>query len=215
VNRRVRLALGVVSIVVVALGVFFLLINPIRSEISQLRVQIDDENAKITKAEQGLRVAEATRSEGRRNQALLMELAKMIPSTSEIPSLILQIQDLADKAGIEWIQVSPSEPRAVQGLGYQALSLTLNFSGSFYDVSDFIYRAEQMVAGPGRLLAVKNVALTVESVKGGGSVPFSVMLNVNMTIDAFVMTQVSTPAPTASPPSESTGSTTQTTLNVQ
>jgi type IV pilus assembly protein PilO len=217
VNRRMKLGLVGAGIVVVALVVFFLLINPIRGEISELRLQVDDENAKIAKAEQGLRVAEATRSEGRRNQALLMELAKMIPSTPEIPSLILQIQDMADKAGIDWMQVSPSAPRAVEGAAYQIVPLSLTFSGSFYDVSDFIYRAEQMVAGPGRLLAVKDLALTIEKIKGGGSVPFAVTMNVNMTMSSFVMAQAPAPAPApaASPPSGSAGGATTTTVKTQ
>jgi Tfp pilus assembly protein PilO len=213
VNRRVRVALGGVGIVIVAVVVFFLLLNPIRGDISGLHSKIDEENRRITKAEQELLVAEGTRSEGRRNQAKLMELAKMIPGTPEVPSLILQVQDLADKAGILWMQVSPSEPRVVEGLPYQTLQLSLNFSGSFYDVSDFIYRAEQMVAGPGRLLAVKDLTLAPLTVKGGGAVPYSVILSVRMTIMAFVMAEVGIVVP-ASPPA-SGGSTSTTAVDTQ
>jgi Tfp pilus assembly protein PilO len=215
VNRRVRLALGGILIVALALVVFFMLINPIRGDIAVLRSKIDDENAKITKAEQELLVAEGTRSEGRRNQAKLMELAKMIPSSPEVPSLILQVQDLADKAGITWIQVSPSEPSATLGLPYQTISLSLNFRGSFYDVSDFIYRAEQMVAGPGRLLAVKDVALSPETIKGGGSVPFSVILSVRMTVYAFVTAETISQTPASSPSSGGSDSNTSTTVTAQ
>jgi hypothetical protein len=39
VNRRIKLALGGVGIAAVALAVFFMLINPMRVEISTLRVQ--------------------------------------------------------------------------------------------------------------------------------------------------------------------------------
>ena len=209
-NQRMRLILGGVGIVAVALVAFFLLINPIRGDIADLRVQIDDEKAKITRAEQELKVAESTRSEGRRNQAKLLELAKMIPSTSEVPSLILQVQDLADKAGITWMQVTPSEPRVTEGLPYQTISLSLNFKGSFYDVSDFIYRAEQMVAGPGRLLAVKDLALSPETVKGS-----SVILAVRMTLYAFVLGETISEAPTTPPPGDGADGNTSSTVEAQ
>jgi Tfp pilus assembly protein PilO len=216
-NRRVKLIMAAVAIVAVALLVYFLLLSPMRGEISDLNLQVDQENAKIAAAQQQLSMAETTRSEGRRNEARLMELAKMIPAASEIPSLILQIQDLADKAGISWIQVSPAEPRPIEGLAYAIIPLSCNFSGSFYDVSDFVYRTEQMAAGPGRLLTVKDMALAPDTIKGGGRVPYSVLLSVRMTVYAFVMVGTGAQsAPSSSPvPSGDTGAATTTTTIAQ
>jgi Tfp pilus assembly protein PilO len=217
-SRRIRLSLSAAGIVVVGLVVFFLLLNPMRSDISALKSQIAEENQKIAIAEQQLKVAEDTRSQGRRNQARLLELAKMMPSSPELPSLILQIQDMADKAGISWIQVSPSDARSLEGLAYSTVPLSCNFSGGFYDVSDFIYRIEQMVAGPGRLLTVKDVSLTPETIKGGGSVPLSVILTVRMTVYAFVMTETTAAIPPSSSSSSSggdSGGTTATTTSTQ
>lgn len=186
-SRRIRLALIGIVILGVALAVFFLLINPMRGDIDDLHRKIDEESIKIVAAQQELAQAEQTRREGRLNQGRLLELAKMIPSESEIPSLILQIQDLADKAGIDWMQVSPANPSFTEGMGYGTLQLSLLFEGSFYDISDFIYRAEQMVAGPGRLLAVKDVSLSPGEISGGGKVPYTVVLKVNMSMSAFVV----------------------------
>jgi type IV pilus assembly protein PilO len=214
-SRRLKLILVGVGIVAVALLVYFLLLSPMRGEVSDLNLQVDQENTKIAAAQQQLSMAETTRSEGRRNEARLIELAKMIPDASEIPSLILQIQDLADKAGISWIQVSPSEAKPIEGLAYSIIPLSCSFSGSFYDVSDFVYRAEQMAAGPGRLLAVKDVSFTPDVIKGGGKVPYSVTLTVRMTVYAFVMVDTSAqsaPAAASSPNGESDGVTTTTML---
>lgn len=203
-SRRFKLILAAVGIVVVALLAFFLLINPIRGEIDDLRTQIDAEKVRIQKAEDELRLAEQTEREGRKNQARMLELAKMIPRDPEVPSLILQVQDLADKAGIDWIQIAPGEPQPVEGLQYAVVPLSLSFSGSFYDVTDFMYRSEQMVAGPGRLLTVKTLSLTPEDVVGR-----NVTLAVRMTMYAFVMQGVGeSPAPAES--SGGSGSTTST-----
>jgi Tfp pilus assembly protein PilO len=212
-SRRIKLALIAVGILAIALAVFFLLLNPMRGDIDELRSSIDDEDMKIMAATQELARAEQTQREGRRNQGRLLELAKMIPSEPEVPSLILQIQDLADKAGIDWIQVSPSQPSFIEGLGYGTLSLSLDFSGTFYDVSDFIYRAEQMVAGPGRLLAVRDVTLSPVTAGGGSSTNLS--LDVRMSIWAFVMAPQAEPQPAAPAETPEGGETTETTEAAQ
>jgi type IV pilus assembly protein PilO len=208
VSRRIKFALAAFGIVVVGLLVFFLLINPIRGDIGELNTQIDAENQQIARLNQELQMAESTRSDGRRNQARLLELAKMIPSSAEIPSLILQLQDLANKAGIKWTQISPGEGKPVDGTTYQIIPLSLSFEGNFYDVTDFIYRAEQMVAGPGRLLAVKDVGLTPLDATG-------VKLGVRMTVYAFMITPSAIPASSSPSTGGGTGSTTTTLVNTQ
>ena len=159
-SRRVRYILVGIGLVVVAALCWFFLLSPLRGEIADTEKQIEDQRDQISLAKTTLAQAEGTRDEGRRNQARLLELSKMVPPSEELPSLLLQLQDLADQSGIDFIAVTPGEPRAVEaGGGYMVLPLQLQFSGTYFDVSDFAYRAEQMVAGPGRLLAINSVAL--------------------------------------------------------
>jgi len=195
-SRRLRLWLGAAAIVLVALLVFFLVINPIRGDISQLEADIEAEEARIEAALAEIAKAEDTKNEGRRNQARILELAKLIPVEQEIPSLILEIQDLADKAGIDWIQITPGNISDAGVGSYWILPLALQFKGTYFDVSDFIYRAEQMAAGPGRLLAVKSLVLNSDTTAVAES-----GLGVTMTLYAFLfpggLEQVAPPAPPA------------------
>lgn len=177
-SRRIKLVLITLVIVAVGLLGFFLLINPIRADIDELHADIETEDALIAKAEAELAKAAQTEKDGRANQARLIELSKMVPIDAEVPSLIIQIQDLADRSGIDWIQVSPGQAAGAEGLGYLTLPLSVNFTGTFYDVSDFIYRAEQMVAGPGRLLTVKDVSFTVFELNGTRSPEMDVSMNI-------------------------------------
>jgi type IV pilus assembly protein PilO len=181
-SRRIRLWLGAIAILVVALLVFFLVINPIRGDISQLETDIEAEEARISTAMGEIAKAEDTKNEGRRNQARILELSKLIPVEQEIPSLILEIQDLADKAGIDWIQITPGNISDAGVGSYWTLPLSLQFTGTYFDVSDFIYRAEQMAAGPGRLMAVKSLGLTPQSVVGNET-----GLGVAMVLYAFLL----------------------------
>jgi hypothetical protein len=79
--------------------------------------------------------------------------------------------------------------------------LTLEFSGSYFDLSDFAYRAEQLVAGPGRLLTVKSIKLQLGGTNEGGTagpVKSSPGLAVSMTLYAFSMQQTAAAQPSAS-----------------
>ncbi len=205
-SRTVRLALiGVALVAVIALAWFFLL-NPIRADIATTTVQIDDARGTLASAQAKLGQAEVTRAEGKQNQARLIELSKMVPPQPEIESLLIQIQDLASQAGIDFMSITPGS--AVDAAGFQMIPLAVEFSGTFFDLSDFIYRAEQMVAGPGRLLAVKQLSIQLVGTSGATSV--SPELNVTMNLYAFD-TALSAKA-TATTPTTTPTDTTSTTV---
>jgi Tfp pilus assembly protein PilO len=156
---------------------------------------------KLTVANAALDQAANTKEEGKRNQARLLELAKMIPASEELPSLLLQIQDLADQSGIEFISVTPGDPTEVEGAEFMIVPLDLTFTGTFFDLSDFVYRAEQMVAGPGRLLAIKSIGLTLSNANVAATSASSPDLDVNLSLLAFILpaggTGGSTPSTTS------------------
>ena len=112
-SNRMRLLLIGLAIVVIAVLAWFLALSPVRDDIAATEAQIEEERAKLSEAQIKLAQAESTKKEGRRNQARLLELAKMIPTSEEIPSLLLQIQDLADQSGIQFIAITRVRP----GLG--------------------------------------------------------------------------------------------------
>jgi Tfp pilus assembly protein PilO len=85
--------------------------------------------------------------------------------------------------------ISPGQPTA-SGL-YQTVPLALQFTGTFFDLNDFIYRAEQMAAGPGRILTVKTLSLALV---GEDIAKASPRLTVGLTLYAF---QQGPPAATA------------------
>jgi type IV pilus assembly protein PilO len=186
-SRTLRLIIVGVVLVVIILLAWFLLISPLRSDIDGVEASIETERANLSAAQAQLAQAEAISEEGEKNRGMLLELAKMVPEGEQIPSLLLQIQDLADQSGIAFIAVTPGDP--IQSGDFDVIPLALEFTGTYFDLSDFVYRAEQMVAGPGRLLAVKNLDLELSQDVGatGSSVDVSPLLAVSMTLYAFEM----------------------------
>ncbi len=182
-SRRLRFVVAGLGLVVIIAAAWFLLFAPLREDIAAVSTSIEQEKDKLAAATAKLAQAETTRAEGKENQARLLELAKMVPYSEEIPSLMLQIQDLADQSGIEFTSVAPGQPMIQQG--YQIIPLSLQFTGTYFDMSDFVYRAEQLVAGPGRLLAVKQIDLQLGGVADAEGDSISPFLSVGVVLYAF------------------------------
>jgi len=187
--------LAVILVLVVVLSWFFVL-SPLRGKISDTEQSIEAERDRLAAAQAKLAQAESTRLEGAKNRARLIALAKMVPTAAEVPSLIIQIQDLAEQAGLDFIAVSPREPSGAEG--FQVVPLQVEFRGTFFDLNDFLYRVEHMVAGPGRLLAVKDLRLQLggQSVAGeeAGLGEESPLLDISMTLYAFVTAAAKAPS---------------------
>lgn len=171
---------GVVMVAIIAIG-WFLLLAPVRNDISSTSSSVLQTQQTLTELKTELAQAEQTKEEGRKNEEQLVALAKMVPADDEIPSLLVQIQDLAAQAGIDFVSITPSS--AVDGNGFSVIPLEAEFQGTFFDVSDFVYRAEQMAAGPGRLLAVKSISLDLAEQSDSAATP---TLKATITLDAFV-----------------------------
>ncbi|MHB1343523.1 MAG: type IV pilus inner membrane component PilO [Thermoleophilia bacterium] len=179
-SRRNIYILAGLLLVVILVAYWFLLLSPLRAKIAEVDGQIETELNLLAQNQARLAMLEQIKIDSQRNEARLIELAKMVPQRTEIPSLLLQIQDLATESGIEFMTIGPGEP--VQAGMYEIVPLSMQFVGSFFDVNDFMYRAEQMAAGPGRLLTVKTLTLAPS---GEDLAKASPRLTVAMTLYAF------------------------------
>lgn len=206
-SRKVRLALVAIVIVAIIAFSWFVLLDPLRSDIAVTDTEIEKAQEELAVAQAKLAQAEVTKAEGKKNQVRLIELAKMVPQSEEVASLLIQIQDLASQAGVEFMSITPGAP--TDSLGYRVIPLGLTFSGTFFNLNDFIYRAEQMVAGPGRLLALKQIALQPEQ-DSADEATGSPRLDVSMTLYAFDLA-LEAPLPTPANPSSDSSTSESTT----
>lgn len=188
-SRRNIYILVALGLVVVAAAYYFLVLSPRLTSIKDTEASIATEQQTLSANKDKLAQMQQTREEAAKNQATLIELSKMLPEGTELPSLLLQIQDLATESGIDFMTISPASPQAAGSV--EIVSLALSIKGSFFDINDFLYRAEQMVAGPGRLLAVKSVSFGL----GGDVYAASPDLTSEVTLYAF---RRSTTAPATS-----------------
>ena len=140
--------------------------------------------------------------------AALYQLAEAMPSTTDMPDMLLEIDQVARAAGVTVLSITPGLLNPGDGFGTLAVSLSL--SGDFYSLTDMLYRLRTLVTvrhgefdASGRLFNVGSVALNGGS---GGK-----QLTATVTIDAFVYGAVTATAAAPVLPSTDTSGTDTTT----
>jgi hypothetical protein len=143
----------------------------------------------------------------------IFRLAKAMPSTPDMPGILLELSRIAGETGIQFNSIAPQG--SVAASSYQSLPIALVFDGNFYELSDFLFRLRTLVSvrrgelhSSGRLFAVKTLAFA-ESVKGFPD------LTASLTLDAYVYgtaapaSTLPTPAPPAEGPATAPATTTE------
>ena len=170
----------VVLLVVTALG-YFLVISPNRSQASELKQETASVQAQI----QALRIAntQAQQVEPIR-VADLFRVSKAMPSTDDMPGVILELNRIAKEAGIDFESITPQE--SSDAGGYLRRPIDLVFDGNFYELSDFLFRLRSLVRVRSGQLEASGRLFTVNSlnfVEGERTFPD---IKATLSVSAFV-----------------------------
>lgn len=139
------------------------------------------------------------------------KLAQAMPDATDMPDLLLELNQTAKAAGVTLSSISPGSLTGA-GSGYSKATVTLSVSGDFYSVTDLLYRLRNLVfvrngalEATGRLFSVKSVSFA----------PTGREINASLSLDTYVYTGGSTTAapaaPAVAPPASTDTTTTSTT----
>ncbi|MDQ3106238.1 MAG: type 4a pilus biogenesis protein PilO [Actinomycetota bacterium] len=137
-----------------------------------------------------LKKLEANAAVLERDRALL---ATAIPTADQLDDFILQVNDRASKAGVEFVSIAPQQPgtgAAAPGAavaGPTPIGLQMQVTGDYFAVLRFM---EQLRDGE-RLVTVENFSLA----KGGEGNQMSASIGGRMFISPSVAVPLATPAP--------------------
>ncbi|MDI6689408.1 MAG: type 4a pilus biogenesis protein PilO [Actinomycetota bacterium] len=148
-------AVGIFAILLVV--AFFLLAwLPQQNRKAQIRKQMEEERKRQETAKSTLSRLKAAKEESAQIESKLLSLSKRIPKEPELPSLIIELQDIATQAGIDFISIKPSVLSPKES--FSEIPLSINITGGFFDVVDFLYRLE----GLPREIKVNVVSISVK-----------------------------------------------------
>ncbi len=141
-SSRVKLAIGAVVVVAVVLGWFFLFFSPAGDKLDDLDTDLSEaqsEEAALTSQLDSLRRLEA---EAPAREAALRRLNAAVPEQPDLDVFILEANEIAGLAGVDWLSVSPTPPAAGGAAGVSVISLSIEIQGGFFQVLDYINRLE-------------------------------------------------------------------------
>ncbi|MHB8471146.1 MAG: type IV pilus inner membrane component PilO [Gaiellaceae bacterium] len=163
--QPVLLALPVAAGAVVLVLGMLVLVSPqggkaaaLRAQAAAVQQQAADEIAQAA-------AARSATGAPRIKVADVYKLVKAMPSTADIPDVLLQLNQLAEQSGVSLESIAPG---AASPLGaYSSLPLSLSAQGDFYSVTDFLYRLRNLVsvragalAATGRIYTIGSVSLS-------------------------------------------------------
>lgn len=140
-SQRTKMILAAAGCFVVALLFFLLFIRPRQAELGRLDQAIRDEEARTQQLQAELQRLEALRDAAPELQARLQELRAFVPRENEVPNFIFQVQEAADAAGVDFVQITPEPPKPPpEGAPLAEIRVQINAEGGYFSIQDFIRR---------------------------------------------------------------------------
>lgn len=154
-NERNLIILGVLAIVLLVVGFYFLLLGPLLGRLEEADQQREEREAQLAQLEQEVAELEEVRRNSPEIERQLLELSKRIPTQPEIPTLTVQIEEIARAAGVTQISLIPGTPVPPPGGGdFTVQPITMSFEGTYEELQDFLARTNDLA----RLVTVNEVA---------------------------------------------------------
>jgi Tfp pilus assembly protein PilO len=170
-NQRLRISRGGAVAAIVAgdlvllvLG-WFLLVGPQRSTAASIKRSADATEAQTAQASAELSASTTPIIRPKQPEiktAYLYKLSKAMPMTTDMPNLLLELNQVVQQSGVQLTSISPSPPDPTG-----TSSIQLAVSGDFYSLTDLLYRLRSLVSVhngaldvSGRLFSIQSVGLT-------------------------------------------------------
>ena len=181
-NQALVIVVAVSGVLVLALG-WLVLLGPKQKQVGDLKQQTAAVRQQI--ADDLSRAATARSATGAPTikTADIYKLETAMPSITDMPDLLLELDQTAQAAGVKLQSIQPSAP-AEGASGYSTVHITLSADGNFYTLTDLLYRLRTLVyvrsgslEANGRIFSIDTVNLSPTS---------GTQMLATITLDTFV-----------------------------
>lgn len=159
-KRNNVIVIGAVAVVAIIALWYVFLYSPLNDDLSSAQAETATAQKQTQDLQATLARLQSVKNSLPEKQALLNKLDKAVPKNPDLAEFIVQANDIADQAGIEFLSIAPGTPAAGTG-GVSQISLTITLSGSFFQLQDYLQSLESL----DRLVVID--ALNVAGSSGG------------------------------------------------
>jgi type IV pilus assembly protein PilO len=154
VTNRNLIILGALGIVLLIIIYYFLLLSPLLQRLDEQAQARESKQAQLEQVQQQVNELEEVRRQSPDIERQLLELSKRIPAEPQIPTFVVQVQEIADTSGVTQLSVDPESSTSPEGGGeYRVVPVTMRFNGTYDEMQDFLLRTRNLA----RLVTVTNV----------------------------------------------------------
>jgi len=153
VSARTQIIIAVAVIAGLALAFIVLGILPLITAASDVDAQIDQANTNLVTAQALLARRQSAKAQSAQNEVELINLANQVPDTPLLPSVIIELQDVANAAGLDFPQITVAdlEPGTLadgtETSDYSAVPLTVIVRGEWADVIEYCRELHELDRG--------------------------------------------------------------------
>jgi Tfp pilus assembly protein PilO len=191
-KKTTNLVVGAMLLIAVVAGAFWILaLSPKRDEASKLDAQVKQLEGSLAQHESEIATAEEARQEFPVDYEHLVVLGKAVPADDETASLLVQVNRIADGAGVRFqtlklagagegeesgsLSTSTSKPvsateaaasltplgASVGPAGLAVMPYELTFTGDFFKIADFIKGLDSLVKTTNEKVGVDGRLITI------------------------------------------------------
>ena len=153
-NDRNIIILGALILVLLVIAYYLLLFNPLRQEYLARYDERARKEAREAELERTVAQLENVRRDAPDIERQILEYSKRIPTEDEIPTLVVQVEEIAEEADVTQLSIQPGAPEAPPGGGdFSRIPITMSFEGTYEELQDFLLRVRNLA----RLVTVNEV----------------------------------------------------------
>jgi len=182
-SQQKMIIVAALIVVVAALAVLFV-IMPQFTQLADLQTQKDAANARAAAASGVLETLRAAKGRAAITQAELLQIGTQMPDSPQLPSLIIELQDIANASGVKVTSMAPGQPVVAASGQYTEVAMSTQVTAEWDDLLDYLKRLDHST----RLLRVTNLTVNppVASSNTTGTAA-STALSVTMTMKTYVI----------------------------
>jgi Tfp pilus assembly protein PilO len=176
-SSRARLILAIVATVLVCLLMYVFFVKPQKSELARVNTEIEAEEIRTAQLRAELQRLQDLQANAPKLEAELSEIRSFVPEKPELANFIFQVQDAANNAGLDFVQITPELPKTPpEGAALAQVRATITTAGGYFSLQDFLRRLYAL----DRALRADNIGMTVSSLE-----PFGTRLSLTIAARIF------------------------------
>jgi Tfp pilus assembly protein PilO len=199
---RDRIVVVVLAALAMVAAAWLLVLAPEREKASKLGTEVSTAQSQLSAAEGQVNAARSAETGYPAAYTSLVSLGKAVPTSQEVPSLIVQLAQASGEKQVEFTSItsggsaagsSSGASTAAVSAGFSAMPFTFVFNGSFFDLYDLFQQLNRFTLRTssgslrvsGRLLTIQGVQLAPGTSSSGGK--SSGQLTGTITATAYVL----------------------------